>query len=101
MLIIINLDTYCGLLERDVTNIMNRRREYKVYNNLPKAQREALLELQRDTTVIVKPADKGGAICISNRYDYVREINTQLENTVFYKRLRKKPHHGPQERNRR
>lgn len=89
-----SLDTYCRLVERDVTNIITKSREYKVYNNLPKAQREALIELKKDTTIIIKPADKGGAICIMNRDDYVKEIYGQLANTIFYEKLENDPTRG-------
>ena len=70
---------------------MDKRREYKVFNNLPKAQRDALTELQSDPLVVVKPADKGGSICILNRSDYVKDIYAQLDNTVYYKKLTKTP----------
>lgn len=87
------LETYCRLVERDVTKIMDKRREYKVFNNLPKAQRDALKELQSDPLVVVKPADKGGSICILNRSDYVNDIYryAQLDNTVYYKSWQKTP----------
>ncbi|CAB1318468.1 unnamed protein product [Coregonus sp. 'balchen'] len=64
-----SLETYCRLVEKAVTQIMTKRREYKTFNNLPKEQREALIEIKNYTNVIVKPADKGRAIVIQNRVD--------------------------------
>ncbi len=46
-----SLDTYCRLVQEDVMGILNKRREYKVYNNLSKKEREALTELKNDTVV--------------------------------------------------
>ena len=82
-----SLETYCRLVEKDVTQILNKKREYKTMNNLPKEQREALMELKNDVNVIVKPADKGGAIVIQNRADYVKEITRQLGDESFYRKL--------------
>ncbi len=60
-------------------------------NNLPKEQRDALMELKNDCTVVVKPADKGGAIVLQHREDYVKEISRQLDDGTFYKKLSSNP----------
>ena len=37
--------------------------------------------------VVIKPADKGGAIVIQNREDYVLERKCQLSDPRFYKKV--------------
>ena len=37
--------------------------------------------------VVIKPADKGGAIVIQNREDYVLEGKRQLSDPRFYKKV--------------
>ncbi len=41
--------------------ILNKRRACKIYNNLSEKECEVLTELKND---VIKPANKGGAICI-------------------------------------
>jgi len=45
---------------------------------LSKKERDALLDLSKDNTVIVHPADKGGAIVLQRASDYEKEIHRQL-----------------------
>ncbi len=46
-----------------------------------------MYDLQIDTSIVIKPADKGGAIVIQNNVDYVRECERQLSDLDFYKKL--------------
>ena len=41
----------------------------------------------RFITIVIKGADKGGAIVIQNRNDYINEGNHQLGDTNFYKEM--------------
>ena len=52
--------------------------------NITREQRNAIKELQNNTEIVIKPADKGGAMVILNRADYIREGNRQLSDTNFY-----------------
>lgn len=58
---------------------------------MSKAEREAISELGRDKTVIVRPADKGGAIVLQNLVDYESEIKRQLNDYTFYRKLPSDP----------
>ena len=82
-----SLDTYCRLVERDVQNALKKKNEYKVHNNLSKAERESLKLLGKDTSIIIRPADKGGAVVIQNTSDYNSEIQRQLSDIIFYRKL--------------
>lgn len=67
--------------------LLKNKKEYKVYNNLSKAEREALVDLGKDIKVVVRPADKGGAIVLQNIVDYNYEIERQLCDQTFYEKL--------------
>ena len=56
----------------------------KKYPNLSKEERQTLKELIKDKDIIIKPADKGSAIVIWNKEDYLKECNAQLENSNVY-----------------
>ena len=67
---------------------MLKRHAFKVkQQNTTPREREALKELTRNPQIIVKPADKGGAIVILNRKDYLLEGFTQLANREFYQEI--------------
>ncbi len=83
----LSLETYCRLVEFDVKNVLKNKRKYKVYNKLSKMERDALLDLSKDNTVVVCPADKGGAIVIQRASDYEKEICRQLDDHVFYESI--------------
>lgn len=86
-----SLDTYCRLVENDVKSLLKKKKEYKVYNNMSKEERDALHDLSKDNKVIVRPADKGGAIVLQNVGDYEMEIKKQLTDSVFYEKLPSDP----------
>lgn len=65
------------------------KRKYR-RNNLNAAERLALENLAKDKTII-KPADKGGAVVIMNRVDYVAEAKQQLADTNAYCHIRFDP----------
>uniref|UniRef100_A0A8C5WHF8 Reverse transcriptase domain-containing protein n=1 Tax=Leptobrachium leishanense TaxID=445787 RepID=A0A8C5WHF8_9ANUR len=55
--------------------------------NLTKEEKEALKELAEDTTITIKPADKGGGIVILNREDYDEESLRILNDRDVYQRI--------------
>jgi len=52
--------------------------------NLNKTERQALAELERAHHIVIKKADKGSAVVIQNRDDYIDEGLRQLSNPNFY-----------------
>ena len=57
------------------------------FHNLPTEEKKALNNLMTDREIVIRKADKGGAITILNQEDYKEEILTQLNNNKFYKKL--------------
>nr|XP_055053666.1 uncharacterized protein LOC129438772 isoform X1 [Misgurnus anguillicaudatus] len=86
-----SLDTYCRLVERDVTCLLEKKKEFKIHDNLTKEQRTALKALREDKSIVIQSADKGGAIVIMDRTAYDSEIQRQLNNTTFYRKLSHNP----------
>jgi len=53
-------------------------------DNLTPKERLALTELLKLSNVVIKPADKGSAVVLMNKSDYVSEAEKQLSDTKFY-----------------
>jgi hypothetical protein len=62
-----------------------------IHKNYSREQISALNDLQKNDNLIVKPADKGGAIVIWPRDDYLREASKQLANTAHYNHISMNP----------
>lgn len=58
-----------------------------IKDNLSKAERQALKELKTDTSIVIKKADKGSAIVIMDRADYIKEASRQLNDERHYKEI--------------
>ena len=52
--------------------------------NLRKTEFEALKSLKNNKDIVIKKADKGSAVVIQNRTDYIKEGLKQLNDTKFY-----------------
>lgn len=57
--------------------------------NISLAEVKALRELQHMKHIVLKPADKGSAIVILSREQYILEVERQLNDTEYYKKLDK------------
>lgn len=58
------------------------------HNLLPEEVR-AIKELKNNQNIIIKQADKGSAVVVQSRDQYIREANRQLNNDKHYKKLDK------------
>lgn len=56
-------------------------------DNLIQDQRLALAQLKNNTEIIIKPADKGSAVVVLDKQQYLLEARRQLDNTNHYVRL--------------
>lgn len=84
------LNAFYQVLLEDINKI-EKRRPPPHKRNFTAKDREIIASLQSDENIVIKPADKGGAIVIMNTQDYTAEVNRQLQNSNFYKPLPKDP----------
>ena len=64
------------------------------YPNLTKDEREALHDLMYDKNIVFKPADKGSAIVIWDKQDYLKKCELQLGNKSVYEEVKRDPLQG-------
>ena len=84
-----SVETYCRLVELEFENHIKKKTFSP--HNLTKNQQEALSELESNRSIVIKAADKGGAIVIMDKCNYDNEVLKQLENTMFYQKLKCDP----------
>ena len=73
-----------------LTNEINLNKTFvRAPNNLnvSRDEKAALKTLASDHSIVIKPADKGGATVIQNREDYIREGERQLSDSLLYQPL--------------
>ena len=63
----------------------------KRFNNLANEERNALYNLRDDPTIIIKGADKGSAVVVWDREDYLKEASKQLEGKDVYEKVQNDP----------
>ena len=63
------------------------------YNNLTREERRALHNLKNDKNIVVKSADKGSAIVVWDRDDYIKEDEEQLEDKDIYEEVCNDPYY--------
>ena len=78
---VINLENFIFKNHRDLseTDIPRIRR-----HNISAEERQALANLAKDSSIVIKPADKGGAVVVWDRDKYINEGLRQLSDPKFY-----------------
>ena len=85
-----NLPPEVGILiHRDLNRFKNSYRLVKEKYNISLEEVKALRELKQAKQVVIKPADKGSAIVILSREQYIYEVERQLKDKIYYKKLDK------------
>ena len=77
----VQLELYLSEIKDKLININESGRSYP---NMSKDEREALKSLMNDNEIIIKPADKGSAVIIWSKHDYLLEASNQLSDTNVY-----------------
>ena len=80
------LETFISNVTKDINSLL-KDKERKFWNNLTASQREAILDLSKDDSIIIKPADNGGAIVIMDSVDYKKGCLQILSDKEFYEEL--------------
>ncbi|KAL2095452.1 hypothetical protein ACEWY4_010171 [Coilia grayii] len=86
-----SVQTFCRLVDQEVSSLFSSTRDTRFYPNLSTHERASLRTLQEDDSIVIKPADKGGAIVIQDSETYRLEIKRQLDDTEFYTALTTDP----------
>ena len=84
------IEIYVSTLEEKLMNIEIPQSKY---NNLTKEERSALYNLKNDKNVVIKSADKGSAVVVWDRDDYIKEAENQLGDKDIYEEVCNDP--GP------
>ena len=58
--------------------------------NITRNDRKAIDNLAKDTSIVIKEADKGGGIVIMNKEFYKRKLLQMLDDKSFYKQIENK-----------
>ncbi|CAN7944172.1 unnamed protein product, partial [Ixodes hexagonus] len=87
----LNLDLYIKAVQRDVINQCKRGNPSGAKSNLKPDEQDSLESLQQREDIVIKPADKGGAIVIMDASMYKAEALRQLSDINFYKTLTQDP----------
>ena len=61
------------------------------HDNLPREERQALSSLKNRVDIIIKPADKGSAVVVMDRQQYIDEAMKHLNNQSHYSPLDSDP----------
>lgn len=80
------LNSYVAKLRQDIKETLAHNHRFQC-DNLNKRERVALKRLSNNKEIIMKPADKGGAIVILNTGDYITEAMRQLNKEEYYKKV--------------
>ena len=84
-----SLETYVQTVSSQIhsTDTLNKR----PHDNLPRDERQALSSLQNRSDIIIKPADKGSAVVVMDRKQYIDEALRHLDNQSHYALLDSDP----------
>ena len=68
---------------------LNHRPEPKhsKLTNVSRAEHQAITNLTKNTNIVIKQADKGSAVVVMNRKDYIAEGYKQLTDSDFYRKV--------------
>ena len=82
------IEIYVSKLEDDILNISAHGSNY---SNLTVEEQEALRMLSRDGSLVIKGADKGSAVVVWDREDYLKEAANHLSQDNTYEVIEGNP----------
>ena len=80
--------TYLSSLEEKLLDIDIPKDKF---NNLSKAERDALYSLKNDKAIVINGAGKGSAVVVWDREDYLKEAHKQLSDEEVYEEVTNDP----------
>lgn len=85
------LSTFTKKVDFEVDKMYQQRKNRPKYYNLTKQERGALEQMMKNDDLIIKRADKGGAVVVWGKDKYIKEVNRQLNDPVYYEVLKHNP----------
>ena len=76
-------------LKAEVTDILKNASQNK--SNLTKEELKAIDSLKKDQSIVITPADKGKALVIMDKVDYVSKMEEKFADTTTYVRIENDP----------
>ena len=77
------IDSFVNYTRYQYNNFISNT-PHNIKPNLPKQQQRALRELSNNTNIVIKEADKGGAITIINKEDYIHDCSLIFTDNSTY-----------------
>ena len=78
------IELYLSSLEEKLTKVEVPKDKF---NNLTNSEQKALYDLKNDKSIVIKSADKGLAVVIWDREDYIKETEKQLGDEEVYEEV--------------
>ena len=85
------LETYIRKFRADVQQQLEANQLKRCTDNLTSNEKIALRKLRQRRDVVIKPADKGSAVVVLSKQDYIIEAERQLNNHAHYTKLNADP----------
>ncbi|CAJ0919662.1 unnamed protein product [Ranitomeya imitator] len=87
------LETFIHFVDKSFKNLRKDVDRGLIHypSNLSVTERQALKSLQQEKDIIIKSADKGGAIVIMDKLHYRNEVYRQLGDSTTYRKLSHNP----------
>lgn len=76
------------LVTKDQQDFREKFKFHKEMPNLSQGEMGALRDLRNNKHIVIKPADKGSSVVIMGRDQYIFEVQRQLTDTIYYKKLK-------------
>ncbi|KAJ1098359.1 hypothetical protein NDU88_003472 [Pleurodeles waltl] len=73
--------------EKAILKEVAKMKILRSFDNMPSGQHRVIKALSEDSSIMIKPAGKGGAIVVMDTTDYDQECLHQLANEKYYCRL--------------
>ena len=80
------IELYLSSLEEKIMKVEVPKGKF---NNSTKSERKALYDLKNDTSIVIKSADKGSAVVVWDREDFIKEAEKQLGDEQVYEEVSK------------
>ena len=87
----IHIDNFVSAAKAHLNKFIETESKKSSPSNISREETAAIKSLRRNSEIIIRQADKGGAVTVLNTSDYVQEAESQLNNSNFYTKLSSNP----------